>query len=104
MAGRQMFMQDPGHTITTALVKEFGIYPPGCLVRLASGETALVVTRGRAITTPIVACITNERGAPLTTPVLRDTSLRGSAVHSVVPSGNSTIKLPIEKALMLIGD
>jgi hypothetical protein len=46
-AGRQMFMQDPGHPMTAALVKEFGIYPPGCYVRLVSGEMGVVVQRGR---------------------------------------------------------
>jgi hypothetical protein len=29
--------------MTAALVKEFGIYPPGCFVRLASGELAMVI-------------------------------------------------------------
>ena len=29
LAGRQMFMQDPGHLMTAALVKEFGICPSG---------------------------------------------------------------------------
>jgi ribosomal protein L2 len=42
IAGRQMFMQDPGHPMTAALVKEFGIYPPGCHVRLNSGELRMV--------------------------------------------------------------
>ncbi|MBC7941686.1 MAG: hypothetical protein H7Z19_18360, partial [Chitinophagaceae bacterium] len=55
IAGRQIFMEDPGHPMTAALVKEFGIYPPGCHVRLASGELAIVVARGPGITTPVVA-------------------------------------------------
>jgi len=38
-----MFVQDQGHPMVAALVKEFGIYPPGCCVRLASGEVGLVV-------------------------------------------------------------
>ena len=37
-AGRQMFMQDPGHPMTAALAKEFGVYPPGCHVALVTGE------------------------------------------------------------------
>jgi hypothetical protein len=57
-AGRQMFMQDPGHPMTAALVKEFGIYPPGCYVRLESGEMGIVVQRGPTVTTPVVACLT----------------------------------------------
>ena len=38
-----MFMQDPGHPMTAALVKEFGIYPPGCYVRLVSGENGVAL-------------------------------------------------------------
>ena len=37
VAGRQMFMQDPGHPMTAALVREFGIYPPGLLRALGVG-------------------------------------------------------------------
>ncbi len=102
LASRQMFMQDPGHSITTALVKEFGIYPPGCLVRLVSGELALVVARGPTITSPVVACLTNERGAPLPTPTRRSTGARGSAVHSVVQASACPIKVPFEKALLAV--
>ncbi len=102
LASRQMFMQDPGHSMTTALVKEFGIYPPGCLVRLVSGELALVVARGPTITAPVVACLTNERGAPLSVPVRRETSAKGSAVHSVVAAANSPVKLTPEKILTAI--
>lgn len=104
LAGRQMFMQEPAHNITNALVKEFGIYPPGCLVRLVSGELALVVARGPTITTPVVACLTNERGASLPTPVRRQTSARGSAVHSVVSAGSTPIKVSFEKVLMAVAD
>ncbi|MEO7245132.1 MAG: HD domain-containing phosphohydrolase, partial [Rubrivivax sp.] len=52
-AGRELFMQDPGHPICAALVKEFGIYPPGCFVTLASGETGVVVKRGSTVMTPV---------------------------------------------------
>ncbi len=99
LASRQMFMQDPGHSMTTALVKEFGIYPPGCYVRLVSGQLALVVARGATITTPIVACLTNERGAPLATPVRQETSAKGSAVHSVVAAADAPHKLSPDKLM-----
>ena len=99
IAGRQMFMQDPGHPMTAALVKEFGIYPPGCHVRLASGELAVVVARGTVITAPIVACLSNARGAPLPMPVRRDTSLPGNAVHSVVGEGSVSRRLPLDRLM-----
>jgi HD-GYP domain-containing protein (c-di-GMP phosphodiesterase class II) len=87
IAGRQMFMQDPGHPMTAALVKEFGIYPPGCMVRLASGELAIVVQRGARITTPVVACLTDAAGRALAQPERRDTARPGNAVAAVVGEG-----------------
>jgi HD-GYP domain-containing protein (c-di-GMP phosphodiesterase class II) len=84
LAGRQMFMQDPGHPMTAALVREFGIYPPGCYVRLAGGELAIVVARGATITTPVVACLTNQRGMMLATPARRETDGKAQAVVAVV--------------------
>ncbi|MDE1948411.1 MAG: hypothetical protein KGI35_07330, partial [Burkholderiales bacterium] len=74
LAGRQMFMQDPGHPMTAALVKEFGIYPPGCYVRLASGAMGVVVARGPTVTTPVVACLCGPDGRTLAAPLRCDTS------------------------------
>ena len=88
-AGRMVFMQEPGHPMTAALVKEFGVYPPGCFVRLMSGETGLVVKRGQTVMTPIVAALTAANGASLPQPQRRDTAQPQYAVHSVLgqPAG-----------------
>ena len=94
-----MFMQDPGHPMTAALVKEFGIYPPGCYVRLASGEIAVVVGRGTTITAPLVLCIGNARGAPMPRPLRRDTGERGYAVVSVIGQGLVRTPLPLERLM-----
>lgn len=83
-AGRLMFMQEPGHPMVAALVKEFGVYPPGCWVRLTSGETALVVRRGSSVMTPVVAALASPDGHPYVRPVRRDTSQRAYAVQSVL--------------------
>ena len=88
-AGRMMFMQDPGHPMTAALVKEFGVYPPGCFVRLISGEVGLVVRRGPTVMTPIVAVLTSAYGNHLSEPVRRDTSQKEYAVHSVLGGAHS---------------
>lgn len=83
--GRSMFVKDPGNPMTAALVKEFGVYPPGCFVKLASGETAVVVKRGPSVFTPTVAALTTPDGIALRDPVPRDTGDRESAVTAVVP-------------------
>lgn len=99
IAGRQMFMQDPGHPMTAALVKEFGIYPPGCHVRLASGELAIVVARGPSVSAPVVACLTNERGMPLATPVRRETTDRRHAVQGIVGERSISVQITAERLM-----
>jgi HD-GYP domain-containing protein (c-di-GMP phosphodiesterase class II) len=87
VAGRAIFMQDPSHPMTQALVKEFGIYPPGCLVRLGSGEAAIVVQRGPTVTTPVVACFTDAGDTPLARPYRVATSEPGRAVVALLHPG-----------------
>ncbi len=84
VAGRMMFMQDPGHPMVAALVKEFGVYPPGAFVRLASGELGVVVQRGPTVTTPVVAVLTSAAGQDLGEPVHRDTREPGYAITGIV--------------------
>jgi HD-GYP domain-containing protein (c-di-GMP phosphodiesterase class II) len=102
MAGRQMFMQDPGHPMTAALVREFGIYPPGSYVRLNSGEMGIVVARGPTITTPVVACLTNAAGMPLAEPSRRCTDAKASAVVGVVGQGQLRLRLPLDRLASLV--
>jgi HD-GYP domain-containing protein (c-di-GMP phosphodiesterase class II) len=100
-AGRAMFMYDPGNSMTAALVKEFGVYPPGCFVKLASGETAVVVKRGTSVITPLVAALTTPSGAALTDPVPRDTSQREHTITGVIGERAVAVKLAPEKLMKL---
>jgi hypothetical protein len=100
-AGRAMFMYDPGNSMTAALVKEFGVYPPGCFVKLVSGETAVVVKRGPSVITPMVAALTTPSGAALSDPVPRDTSKREHAIAGVVGEKSVNVKLAPEKLMKL---
>jgi hypothetical protein len=102
LAGRQIFMQDPGHPMTAALVREFGIYPPGCYVRLASGELAIVVQRGATITAPVVACLTDGRGMALISPTRRETSDPAHAVVSVIGESGVHVRLSLDNLAALI--
>jgi HD-GYP domain-containing protein (c-di-GMP phosphodiesterase class II) len=72
VAARQFYLEDPGSPVTAAIIKEFGIYPPGCTVRLRSGETGMVFRRGGNANTPIVAVVTDRAGDALLTPLRRD--------------------------------
>jgi hypothetical protein len=97
-----MFMEDPGHPMTAALVREFGIYPPGCYVRLSSGEMGLVVARGPSITTPVVACLTNASGMPLAEPLRRITDAKTTAVVGVVGASQLRLRMPMDRLAALV--
>lgn len=101
-AGRDIFMQDPGHPICAALVKEFGVYPPGCFVTLASGETGVVVQRGASVMTPVVAALTNSYGSPLPVPVRRDTRMPLHAIAGVLKPRQMRAKVEPEKLAALV--
>ncbi len=92
-AGREMFMSEPGHPMIAALVKEFGLYPPGCFVMLASGEIGMVVRRGHAVNNPIVAVMTTAKGTPCAEPLRRDTSFPAYAVKSVLPARHMPVRV-----------
>jgi len=96
-AARVMFVQDQGHPMVAALVKEFGIYPPGCCVRLASGEVGLVVKRGPATNTPVVASVINWRGEPMMDPVRRTTDAAQHAVVEVLDEKNLKVRVSRER-------
>jgi hypothetical protein len=96
LAGRAMFMQDPGHPMTHALVKEFGIFPPGSHVRLASGELAVVVARGPGIHTPVVACLTDATGRPLPAPRRVSTTDKDHAVVALMPARQEPVHVTAE--------
>ncbi len=97
VAARQFFQSDPGNPMTAAIIKEFGIYPPGCAVRLKSGETGIVMRRGALANAPIVAAVTSRHGEPLITPLKRDTSIPENAVAGVLPPKSLKVRVRLEE-------
>lgn len=73
-------------------IKEMGIYPPGAFVKIANGDTAVVLKRGKNGTSPIVKCIVGPRGTPLPFPLVRDTSQNGFEIREMVQR-DPTLKL-----------
>jgi hypothetical protein len=96
VAAREIFTGSAGHPLAAALVKEFGIYPPGCFVRLASGEIAIVIQRGETVTTPVVACLTNAAGQAMMQPQRRETSDKASAIATLVANADVKVRVPWE--------
>lgn len=96
-AARELFTQSNGNAMAALIIKEFGIYPPGCHVRLASGELAIVTQRGASANTPVAAAITNKKGEPMQQPLRRDTAKPEHAIVSSVPEEQVMVRVPVEK-------
>jgi HD-GYP domain-containing protein (c-di-GMP phosphodiesterase class II) len=73
-AARQLYANADGRRIMEALIKEFGLYPPGTYVRLANGDLGIVLRRGRRVDTPVAVALTNRYGERLPRRIYRDTS------------------------------
>jgi len=96
VAARQMFTDSSGHPLAAALIKEFGMYPPGCFVRLASGEIAIVIHRGETVATPVVACLTNVAGQAMMRPQRRETTDKANAIVALVADADVMVRVPWE--------
>jgi HD-GYP domain-containing protein (c-di-GMP phosphodiesterase class II) len=101
-AGREIFMGDPSNPINAALVKAMGVYPPGCFVTLASGETGIVIKRGPTVMAPVVAAMTDRHGEPLAEPVHRDTAHPAHAIVSVLPAKTVPVRATPEKLAAMV--
>lgn len=100
-AAREIFMLDPENPICAALAKELGIYPPGCFVVMACGETGVVIARGATVMTPLVAAMTDVYGRPYPEPVRRDSREPTYAITGVLGSRQMRAPLAPEKLMAL---
>jgi HD-GYP domain-containing protein (c-di-GMP phosphodiesterase class II) len=100
-AERHMYAEgkiDPGvMALAMALIKEFGIYPPGDLVQLKSGEMAVVVKRSANAKAPLVATLTDTQGRPIIATHRRDTADPQYAVTGAVVNKALVARLPPER-------
>lgn len=96
-AARQMFLEADGSPVAAAVIKEYGIYPPGDFVQLASGERAVVVRRGADARTPVVAAITNAAGAPIVDTIARDTREKAFAIVGPAAERKLVVRVPPER-------
>lgn len=84
---RDMFIQR-GHRIdddlVNAFVKELGIFPPGCFVRLVNGELGVVVRRTQNAAYPTVRSLISSDGIVLQRPLPRDVRATDTAIVEAV--------------------
>jgi len=98
-AARDLFVSTAGarKDVVTRLIKAFGLYPPGNIVKLANGEVAVVIRRGAQANKPRVATVISALGVPLTHPVARDTAEPAHAVSHVLGDRNAPVRLDFVK-------
>lgn len=101
-AGRELHLMADASPLAAALIKAFGIFPPGSLVRLTSGELGLVVGNGDKVYHPLVATLTDARGEPRLTPLRRDTSREGLGVVALLSPQALPMRLSDEQIAGLI--
>jgi HD-GYP domain-containing protein (c-di-GMP phosphodiesterase class II) len=74
VAVRQLFQQEQGGVIATAMVRAIGIYPPGDVVQLRSGEIAVVTRRAAKGPAPLVSSVSHTNGMPMLETLKRNTA------------------------------
>jgi HD-GYP domain-containing protein (c-di-GMP phosphodiesterase class II) len=68
-AALSIFQQRSANKFGASVVSTIGVFPPGALVALGTGEQAIVTERTHDPMRPMVALLTDERGQPLDAPV-----------------------------------
>jgi len=96
-AARQLFREDKGGPISMAIIKEFGIYPPGDFVKLASGAFAVVVRRTDNAKAPLVAAITDTAGHPVVKTIRHDTAQPAFSIVGNVADKSMMLRMPPER-------
>ncbi len=88
--------------VGTALVRILGLSPPGTYVKLANGETAVVMRRGPSPNEPLVASVINRNDEPIAEPRLHDTAREKLTVAATLVATSIRINLKMENMLRLM--
>ncbi len=88
--------------VGTALVSLLGLSPPGTFVKLANGETAVVLQRGVKPAEPIVASVLNRQNDPIAEPRVHHTSHEPFKIQSTLTATFVRVHLNPETMLKLM--
>lgn len=83
-AATQIFRERSANYFGATLTREMGLYPPGTLVRLSSGQEALAMRRGADLGLPVVVLLQDDgqgRWIPQARAQTNDTTLAITMVH-----------------------
>ncbi|HSV69908.1 MAG TPA: hypothetical protein VLI72_07340 [Methylibium sp.] len=86
-------------TLGAAILRSLGLYPPGSLVTLVNGETAVVWQRGARLDQPLVLSIAGTSRQPLPQPLLRRTADAAYAIKG--PAGRAEARIPWDPQALL---
>jgi len=93
---KELYLQR-GKALDGAMVEQFikvaGVYPPGTLVKLANGETAVVTRQGAAPTSPVAHSVVSSRGAALNVYPKRDCSEAPHAIKEVLSHARANVTI-----------
>lgn len=94
-AARELYLMTSGtmQDIIARMIKAFGLFPPGNLVRLANGEIAMVLRRSEQANKPLVATLIGTRGSKLIDPIQRNTAQTEFAVTALVPESDLALQI-----------
>jgi HD-GYP domain-containing protein (c-di-GMP phosphodiesterase class II) len=96
-AARDLLVVERGNPFALALVTEFGLWPPGSLVRLYDGSIAVVVQRTADASAPQVAVLTGKRGEPLVEPLLRTAGGREHGIAGPAEARGLKVRVSVER-------
>lgn len=96
-AARDLLVVERGNPFALALITEFGVHPPGSLVRLFSGEVAVVVRRTADTSAPQVAVLAGRRGEPLDEPLLLEASGRDRGIAGPADAKALRVRISAER-------
>lgn len=82
-----------------ALMMQLGLHPAGTFVKLASGETAVVLRKGNKPNEPLVATVLNKRDEPIAEPRLINTAKTDHAVVHGVSGSGVRVRLNLDQML-----
>ena len=85
--------------MTDMLMKVVGVFPAGCFVKLANGETAVVSRQGPTPTAPIVYSFVNPRGESINVYSKRECSHAQFAIKEVLIKSKINVTLNKKAAL-----
>ena len=85
---RELYAQASGRydaRLVQVLIRQFGVYPPGTVVKLANGEVGVCVRRTADARKPVLQAVIDPTGQLYATPKRRNTDDTASKIVEVLP-------------------